>query len=777
MAREESQVLALQLGRIRAQRDRYAAAPEGSFAASANQPYQVGTQKYYSPSEAKAATVADYDRQIDEVEAQIRARKEYESGAGYAREQSEFGRGFGEEQAAKAGASQDRAIDYGNQQGKPYDPFRNRPTVRITERGSYLTEQPLITATAKRTSSPYYTQQGIIPTSGTKTTEQLLLERPKDVVLGSRSIPQEGLFTPLPLPERIKVEAISGANFLIEPFQPVLRQPGRIPEAFLTLTPAGALTLGVKEQQRRLGYAGGALAAGLVETPINLGQELFAGKTGSIGRTTAFIGSLLAPEAPRLGSAIKVRLAPLANEIKLVGQETGRVAYYELTSGKPAFDLGSIKSNSLRLGGKTTSLPEFQFFGNIKLRAPKEVPADFEFLGTRNLPAEKPPAVEGVTFTKLGLPTKELKPKHEGVTFLQLGKPELEIVKPKLQDGTTFTKITNPNPVLKEEIVLPPANRLPSPIAIKLGGVAADLIGKSPLAKRIVLGFGEKIALKYGGQNVGKQVRVGKPFDLSPDLGAGTVSVSQVRTSQTLNLKGGTSLKLLPRPSVPQVSLTRTRTETGYELESPFGLATLSLLRTRGVTVQGRKTALDLGTSFRRSPQIQLVKSGSKIRFENEVTQNILPKGEVRLTAGLKVSEKELNLNKVSQKSALRNANVLRTAFRARTSLKTPYAEEFITRPSSPRLSSRSDLFEGKRKKRLSIAQESKNLSGRRGIVSDFFTRFTQQLGGKSVKAPSPTAKNIRDFERGINKGQQVFPTAAIKAGKTHYPSLKLRGR
>lgn len=88
---EISQTLAIQLGQLRAQRDRYASAPVESFAGEYS---PSGEYIGRNPEAMKAATVSYYDRQIQNIETEIATRKAYEASPAYEAEQ----RGFAEQQ-------------------------------------------------------------------------------------------------------------------------------------------------------------------------------------------------------------------------------------------------------------------------------------------------------------------------------------------------------------------------------------------------------------------------------------------------------------------------------------------------------------------------------------------------------------------------------------------------------------------------------------------------------------------------------------------------------
>ena len=105
-----SQALALQLGQLQAQRDKYASAPLSSFAAG-----NPG-DRFSTPEEARAATVAEYDRYIEEKQAQIRVSQEFEStgeGQRGAAEQAYFNearaRGVSVEAVRDQGSAQEQA--------------------------------------------------------------------------------------------------------------------------------------------------------------------------------------------------------------------------------------------------------------------------------------------------------------------------------------------------------------------------------------------------------------------------------------------------------------------------------------------------------------------------------------------------------------------------------------------------------------------------------------------------------------------------------------------
>lgn len=91
MAPRDLQVIGRELGAIQAQRDRYAGAPESSFAAG-----NPGDQ-YGNSAEAKAATVADYDRQIASLRAEIDSRLQYEASEQGQRQIAETQRGSAEQ--------------------------------------------------------------------------------------------------------------------------------------------------------------------------------------------------------------------------------------------------------------------------------------------------------------------------------------------------------------------------------------------------------------------------------------------------------------------------------------------------------------------------------------------------------------------------------------------------------------------------------------------------------------------------------------------------------
>lgn len=88
---ELSQTLALQLGQLQTQRERYANAPVESFAGEYS---PSGEYIGRNPAALKAATVAYYERQIQQLKSQLEERKAYEQTPAYQAEQ----RGFAEQQ-------------------------------------------------------------------------------------------------------------------------------------------------------------------------------------------------------------------------------------------------------------------------------------------------------------------------------------------------------------------------------------------------------------------------------------------------------------------------------------------------------------------------------------------------------------------------------------------------------------------------------------------------------------------------------------------------------
>lgn len=138
MAPRNLQVIGRELGAVQAQRDRYAGAPLSSFAAG-----NLG-DRFATPEEAKAATVAEYDQQIESLRGEIETRKQYEASEVGERELAELERGSAEQQYFNEARAKGVSVDAIRDQGTGFDQSRAEEYVRAKQQmgGPLFTSRP-----------------------------------------------------------------------------------------------------------------------------------------------------------------------------------------------------------------------------------------------------------------------------------------------------------------------------------------------------------------------------------------------------------------------------------------------------------------------------------------------------------------------------------------------------------------------------------------------------------------------------------------------------------